>query len=166
MKKAVLLFTMTLLPLLASAQQFRFGYFSMQQVLEQVPAYTVALRDNRRLAAQYKAELSRSEQEFNAKYEDFLSVQASLAPSIRDKRQAELKDLMTRNIAFKQQSDSLVSQALRNAVSPLRAKIMETVRRIGRQEGFAFVANTDNAALPYVNEENGVDISRQIINGL
>ena len=38
---------------------------------------------------------------FNSKYEEFLDGQRSYAKSILEKRQAELRELMEKNIAFK-----------------------------------------------------------------
>ncbi|MDD6552315.1 MAG: OmpH family outer membrane protein [Prevotellaceae bacterium] len=163
MKKLILIFTLMLLPLLASAQQFRFGYFSMEKVLPQVAGYTMARHQVDQLSQQYANELKRAEDEFNAKYEDFLTTQSTLAPSIRDKRQAELKDLLTKNMAFKEQSQKLLEQSEKAAMAPLRQKVYSALARIGEQQGLAFIINNDRGTLPYINAQNGVDVTDQLL---
>ena len=56
------------------------------------------------LRAQYNAELQRVEQDFNTKYEEFLEGQREFPETILRKRQTELKELLERNIAFKNES--------------------------------------------------------------
>ena len=56
------------------------------------------------LRAKYDAETTRSENDFHTKYEEFLEGQRNFAPSILKKRQAELQELLDKNIAFKKGS--------------------------------------------------------------
>ena len=84
--------------------QFKYGYFSYQQTLESMPGYAVAKRNYEGLKAKYEAEMKRAEDEFNAKYEEFLDGQRDFAPAILKKRQAEIKELMEKNLAFKDES--------------------------------------------------------------
>ena len=74
MKKLFLLLFVLALPLLASAQ-IRFGYFSYDTVLKSMPDYLMAQRNIDDLRQKYDNEMKRSEQEFNAKYEEFLDAQ-------------------------------------------------------------------------------------------
>ena len=75
------------------------------------------------------------------------------------KRQAELRELMEKNIAFKAEATRLLQQAENDAYAPLKAKINEEAKKIGKQKGFAFILNTDNNAAPYLNEEMGENIT-------
>ena len=78
-----------------------FGFFSYNEVLEAMPDMTLLKKKMADQRSQYEAELKRAEEEFNKKYEEFLEGQRQFAPSIYKKRQAELTDLMERNMAFK-----------------------------------------------------------------
>ncbi len=48
--------------------------------------------------------MKRATDEFNLKYEAFLDGLKDFAPAIRMKRQAELQELMEKNMAFKQEA--------------------------------------------------------------
>ena len=123
MKKGIFLFLMLLLPIMASAQTaFKFGYLSFEEALKAMPDYAVVQRNMTDLRNKYAAEAKRSEDDFNAKYEQFLDGQRDFAPSILQKRQAELQELMEKNIAFKKESERLLKQAEVDAVGPLKAK--------------------------------------------
>ena len=176
MKKNLLFLAFALSSLTASAQQampateaqqqqvaapapMRFGYFSFDKVFHTMPGYTIAKHNMDELREKYDAETKRVETEFNAKYEEFLDGQRTYAKTILEKRQAELRELMEKNIAFKAEATRLLQQAENDAYAPLKAKINEEAKKIGKQKGFAFILNTDDNAAPYLNEEMGEDIT-------
>lgn len=148
-----------LLPLLASAQQLRFGYFSYQEVIKSMAGYSIAMKHIDDLKKQYDAEMKRVEEEFNKKYEEFLDGQKDFAPSIREKRQAELQEMMEKNIAFKQEARRLIRQAEEEAMAPLKEQLSSVLNALGKDKGYAFIINTDNNTLPFVNDLMGEDIS-------
>ena len=71
------------------------------------------------LRAQYNAELQRVEQDFNTKYEEFLEGQREFPETILRKRQTELKELLERNIAFKNESRRELEKAEAEVIGTL-----------------------------------------------
>lgn len=147
------------MPLMISAQSLRFAYFSYDEVLRSMPEYTLAQRQVDDLKAKYQDEAKRSTDDFSARYEQFLEEQRTLQPSILRKRQAELQDLMDRNVAFKAESDRLLAEAEKKAYAPVHAKLSQAVSEMAREMGYAFVLNADNHAVPYVDAQQGDDIT-------
>lgn len=121
--------------------------------------YSIAMKHIDDLKKQYDEEMKRVEEEFNKKYEEFLDGQKDFAPSIREKRQAELQEMMEKNIAFKQEARRLIRQAEEEAMAPLKEQLSSVLNALGKEKGYAFIINTDNNALPFVNELMGEDIS-------
>lgn len=161
MKKLLFSILFAIMPLLASAQM-RFGYFSYEALLKSMPEYRQAQSNIDDLRQKYEAEMKRAEQDFNAKYEEFLEVQRDLVPSILRKRQTELQDMMNRNIAFKADAQRLLKQAESDTFAPVKRKLDEAIAAAGRKQGYAFIINTDGDACPYVNPEMGEDASEAI----
>ena len=176
MKKNLLFLAFALVALSASAQQsqaektqqpaavaaqpaWSFGYFSFEQVFHTMPGYAIAKHNMDELRSKYDEETKRVENEFNSKYEEFLDGQRSYAKTILEKRQAELRELMEKNIAFKAEANRLLKQAEDEAFAPLKAKVNEEAQKMGKEKGFAFILNTDNNAAPYLNAEMGEDIT-------
>lgn len=178
MKKNLLFLAFALVSLSASAQQnptvgaqqattaaqpaLRFGYFSFEQVFHTMPGYAIAKHNMDELRGKYDEETKRVETEFNSKYEEFLDGQRSYAKSILEKRQAELRELMEKNIAFKAEAARLLKKAEEEAYAPLKAKMNAALQQIGKENGFAFILNTDNNATPYLSAEMGVDITEAL----
>ena len=176
MKKNLLFLALAVVALSASAQQsqaektqqpaavaaqpaWRFGYFIFEQVFHTMPGYAIAKHNMDELRTKYDEETKRVENEFNSKYEEFLDGQRSYAKTILEKRQAELRELMEKNIAFKAEANRLLKQAEDEAFAPLKAKVNEEAQKMGKEKGFAFILNTDNNAAPYLNAEMGEDIT-------
>lgn len=161
MKKLFLLIVLGVLSLTANAQT-RFGYFSFDNVLKSMPDYVMAQRSINDLRQKYDAEMKRAEDEFNSKYEEFLDVQKDLVPAILRKRQAELQEMMQKNINFKNESQRLLKQAEADAFAPVKNKLYDALTKVGQAQGYAFILNTDGDACPYVNPEMGEDATELI----
>ena len=145
------------------AAQPKFGYLSYSKALEAMPDYAVAKKNLESLRAQYEAETKRSEDEFNAKYEDFLDVQKELDTPILRKRQSELQDLLHKSVSFKREAERLLKQAEADMYAPLRKKLDDILRKIATERGYAFILNTDGDALPYVSSLYGEDITTLVM---
>ena len=135
-----------------------FGFISYSAALQQMPEYAIAKRNIADLRIKFDAEAKRSEEEFNKKYEEFLEGQRDFAPSILRKRQSEIQDLMEKNVAFKAEAKRLLEQAEQDAMAPVREKLNQMLTTIGRQRGYAFILNTDNDALPFIDMSQGEDV--------
>ena len=162
MKRRLFLWlAIVLLPLAASAQM-SFGYFSYDEAIKSMPEYALVQENLADLKSKYDQEMKRVEDEFNRKYEDFLDGRNDFAPTILQKRQTELQELLKKNVEFKAEARRLLQQAEEEAFAPLRDKLQRVVARIGAERGYAFILNTDGHACPYVNPEMGEDVSQLI----
>ena len=123
-----------------------------------MPEYAIVQKNLTDLKSKYDAETKRSEDEFNKKYEEFLDGHRDFAPAILQKRQAELQDMMEKNVAFKNESRRLLQQAEKDAYAPLQSKLDALLQRIGKERGYAFILNTDNNALPFVDLVQGENV--------
>jgi outer membrane protein len=153
----------------ASAQEnitMKFGFLSYEAALQSMGEYALVQKQMTDLRTQYEAETKRVEDEFNAKYEDFLEGQREFPKTILQKRQTELQELMQKNIEFKQNSIQELAKAEQEAMAPLRIKLIETLGNIGRERGYAFIVDTDQKALPFINPAMGEDINQLVQNAL
>ena len=124
--------------------------------------YKLAMTELDRLRVQYDKETQRADEEFNAKYEEFLDNYGTLATSIRRKRQTELQQTMEANVRFREESRRLLRQAEEDAIAPLQQKIDAVLSSYAAQNGFDVVLNTDSNACPYLNPAISVDITSSL----
>ena len=152
-----------------SAQEnntFRFGYLSYEAAIQSMPEYAKVQQQMKVLQEQYQAETLRVEDEFNRKYEDFLDGQRDFPRTILQKRQTELQELMEKNIQFKEQGRQELAEAERQAMAPLRIRLIELLSTSGREKGYAVIYDTDTKALPFVNITFGEDINQLVQDAL
>lgn len=149
-----------------STNTFLFGYLSYETALKSMPEYAEVQQKMADLTAQYQAETKRVEDEFNRKYEEFLDGQHEFPKTILQKRQTELQELMEKNIQFKQNSREELAQAEKDALAPLRIRLIEVISAIGREHGYAFVIDTDTKATPFINPDMGEDINQLVQDAL
>ena len=165
MKRFVLLL-LTVISLSASAQTetpvLKFGFISYDAVLQSMEDYAVVETNMAQLQEQYAAEQKRVEDEFNKKYEEFLDGQRDFPQTILQKRQAELQELMEKNIAFKKESQRLLAEAKEKALQPLRNRLADALAKVGSSRGLAFILNTDQNAMPWMNVTMGEDVTEAV----
>lgn len=138
------------------------GYLSYRAVYELLPEYAQAQADFAELKAKYEAEATRSEQEFQRKFAEFLSGQKDFPPSIMRKRQLELQDLMEQSISFREQSRKLLADAERQMQQVVCQRLDAAIRKVGERMGLLFVLNTDDHALPFVHPLASVDVTAEV----
>ena len=162
MKKLILFFLLlATMPALAQSE-LKFGYLSYNAVIQAMPEYAAMQNSMAELRQKYEAEQKRVEDDFNKKYEEFLDGQKSYPKTILQKRQSELQEMLDKNIAFKKESQRLLSQAEEEAMAPIRVRLAEVLDAIGRERGYAFIVNTDEKAALWLNPAMGEDVSAAV----
>jgi len=169
MKRLAIILTSMCIFLSLQAQEnvtFRFGYLSYEAALKSMPDYAVVQQKLADLRQQYQDETLRVEDEFNRKYEEFLEGQREFPKTILQKRQTELQELLDKNIQFKENSRKELEKAEQDLMAPLKIRLIETLGNIGRQNGYAFIIDTDVKALPFINPAMGIDLNQQVQDAL
>lgn len=163
MKKLILFFLLlATMPALAQSE-LKFGYLSYNAVMQAMPEYAAMQNSMAELRQKYEAEQKRVEDDFNKKYEEFLDGQKSYPKTILQKRQSELQEMLDKNIAFKKESQRLLSQAEEEAMAPIRVRLAEVLDAIGLERGYAFIVNIDEKVALWLNPSLGEDITATVI---
>ena len=153
----------------AAPQEVRvpqFGYLSYNEVFEKMPEYQKAKEDFAALKEKYDAEATRAEEEFQRKFAEFLQGQKDFPPSILQKRQAELQDLMDKSVTFRKESRRLLRQAEGELQAPVSTRLNEAIQAVGAELGLIFVLNTDGNSLPFVHPQVGVNVTAPVLQKL
>ena len=166
MKKVIFVAVMVLIGLSGYAQTettgFKFGYLSIDSVLQSMPEYAQMQQDMATMRQQYEAEMKRVEDDFNKKYEEFLDGQKNFPKTILQKRQSELQEMLDKNIAFKKEGLQMLNDTEKTQKDVILMMIDMAVKTIGMQRGYAFILNTDANATPWLNPAMGEDITKAV----
>ena len=165
--KKLILFLLLLATMPAMAQgELKFGFLSYNIVMQAMPEYAAMQNSMAELREKYEAEQKRVENDFNKKYEEFLDGLKNFPKTILQKRQSELQELMERNIRFKEESKKELEQTEKLLLAPLKIRLIEQLGTIARERGYAFIVDTDQKALPYINPSMGEDITLTVQDAL
>lgn len=145
------------------AQKQVFGYLSYSAHLQAMPEYAEVQNSVKRLHDTYDQESKHSEDHFYNLYSEYIIGQKTFPEEIMLKRQKELQTAMELNINFKKEAEKLVRKTERELMATLETKLDAAIAVVARHFKLSFVANTDNHAYPYLNPEDGLDISDYVI---
>lgn len=144
------------------AQQAKIGYYSTKAVLAADVAYQNSMKDIEKLRKQITDELTAAQKDFTEKYELFLEQQADLDDVIRQKRQADLQELLNKNEQFRDESLQRVKQAEEDAIIPAMQRIKDAISNLTQNEQFIIIIDTDKEACPYINPDFSEDITKKL----
>lgn len=143
-----------------------FGYFSYNEALKSMPEYEIAQSTLADLRAKYEAEMKRSEEDFVKRFNEFISGQKSFPENIMLKRQKELQQLMEQSMAFKTEAQQMLLQAEKDLMQPLHKRLTEILQKVGLDNNYAFILNTDSNAYPFINTTGEAEDITEVVTSL
>jgi len=164
MLKKIALVMLLALPMGVFAQNLKFGHIDAQEIITVMPEFTKAQNDIQTLEKQLTAELQRTQEEFNKKYQEFQQAIAkdSLPPNIAERRQKELQDMMQRQEQFQQDAQQQMQKAQNDAMAPIYQKLDNAIKAVGAAEGVIYIFDLARTSIPYVNESQSINLTNKV----
>ena len=164
MLKKIALVMLLALPMGVFAQNLKFGHINAQEIITVMPEFTKAQNDIQTLEKQLTAELQRTQEEFNKKYQEFQQAIAkdSLPPNIAERRQKELQDMMQRQEQFQQDAQQQMAKAQNDAMAPIYQKLDNAIKTVGAAEGVIYIFDLARTSIPYVNESQSINLTSKV----
>ena len=164
MLKKIALVMLLALPMGVFAQNLKFGHINAQEIITVMPEFTKAQNDIQTLEKQLTAELQRTQEEFNKKYQEFQQAIAkdSLPPNIAERRQKELQDMMQRQEQFQQDAQQQMQKAQNDAMAPIYKKLDDAIKAVGAAEGVIYIFDLARTPVAYVNESQSINLTPKV----
>ena len=165
MLKKIALVMLLALPMGVFAQNLKFGHINAQEIITVMPEFTKAQNDIQNLEKQLTAELQRTQEEFNKKYQEFQQAIAkdSLPANIAERRQKELQDMMQRQEQFQQDAQQQMAKAQNDAMAPIYKKLDDAIKAVGAAEGVIYIFDLARTPIPYVNETLSINLTNKVL---
>ena len=160
MLKKIALVMLLALPMGVFAQNLKFGHINAQEIITVMPEFTKAQNDIQTLEKQLTAELQRTQEEFNKKYQEFQQAMAkdSLPANIAERRQKELQDMMQRQEQFQQDAQQQMQKAQTDAMAPIYKKLDDAIKAVG----VIYIFDLARTSIPYVNEAQSINLTNKV----
>ena len=163
MLKKIALVMLLALPMGVFAQNLKFGHINAQEIITVMPEFTKAQNDIQNLEKQLTAELQRTQEEFNKKYQEFQQAIAkdSLPQNIAERRQKELQDMAERQEQFQQEAQQGMQKAQQEKMAPVYQKLDNAIKAVGEAEGVIYVFDLARTQIPYIGAQS-IDLTTKV----
>lgn len=146
MKKLLLLSLMAIVPMFAMAQM-KFATVRLQEIFEMMPETIEANKTLAELAKKYEAENKTIKKEYEIKYTDYVKSRNNMPQNIRARREQELMQISQAIEEFMMVAENDIKQQQELLMLPIKTKLMEAVKAVGDEAGYAFII--DDAQMLY-----------------
>ncbi len=166
MKKILVLAgILTMTACMPVSAQMKLAYFNSEAVMKQLPDAQDAQRQLDKLVADWQADLSKMQEEWKQKFDDYDKRKLIMTDKRRADAEKELRDLDQkiveyRNQKFGQNGDLFNKQ--NELMKPVQDRIFKAVQDVAKEDGYDYVFDkSSDVLLMYTNEK--YDLTQKIL---
>lgn len=155
----VLFFSLLLLVNVQSLQaqvKLKLGHINTNELMAAMPGRDSAQKVLQEYAKSLEDQLTLMNNEFQTKYQDYMTNETSFLEPIKEMKQKELLDLQTRIDDFKTQAQELLSKKETELVQPLIDKAKKAIDEVAVEKGYNYVFDTGTGALIYYQDSDDI----------
>ena len=157
MIKRIALIVLLALPFSIMAQE-KFAYVNVQEIFQVMPELSDVEKTIADLNEEYKLELEKMYEEYYAKAKEFQDNLATMAETIKTRRQSEIVDLENRISTFQQTASQELQQKQMELVSVLRDKIIKATAEVGEENNYTYIFDLSTQSIAY-HSPKAVDVT-------
>ena len=157
MIKRIALIVLLALPFSLMAQE-KFAYVNVQEIFQVMPELSDVEKTIADLNEEYKLELEKMYEEYYAKAKEFQDNLATMAETIKTRRQSEIVDLENRISTFQQTASQELQQKQMELVSVLRDKIIKATAEVGEENNYTYIFDLSTQSIAY-HSPKAVDVT-------
>jgi outer membrane protein len=121
--------------------QVKIAFVNTQEVLTSMPELGEMEKKLADLSESYKKELELMQQEYDKKYQTFLTQQDSLTENIKLQRMRELQDIQGRMENVYQMAQQDVPKKQDELYKPIQQKMVDAIHAVGDEAGVTYILN-------------------------
>ncbi len=129
------------------------AYVNTTELLDQMPEKEQATQQLLTLSENYKKELELMQNEYNKKYSDYITYQASLSENIKLRRMQELTELENRIGQFMELAQEDIENQEKVLLEPLKQKINNAIHAVGIEQRYTVVYDLANPGIAFVSPD-------------
>lgn len=155
----VLFFSLLLLVNVQSLQaqvKLKLGHINTNELMADMPGRDSAQKVLQAYAKSLEDQLTLMNNEFQTKYQDYMTNEASFLEPIKEMKQKELIDLQTRIDDFKAQAQDLLTKKEAELVQPMIDKAKKAIDEVAVEKGYNYVFDTGTGALIYYQDSDDI----------
>ena len=157
MKKIMFIAALALMSLAATAQDFKFGYVDMNELVMLMPEMDAARAQMETAELEAQETYAAMVEEYQTKAQQYQQKAETWTPTIRESKAAELQQIEMRIQEFNQAISQELQQTQQMLQMPIIEKAQNVVNELAKAKGVAFVV--DKAGFLFINEAQAVNLT-------
>ena len=157
MKKILLIAAMAFMSLAATAQNFKFAYVDMNELVMLMPEMDAAREQMQTAELEAQETYAAMGEEYQTKAQQYQQKAETWTPTIRESKAAELQQIEMRIQEFNQAISQELQQTQQMLQMPILEKAQKVVDELAKAKGVAFVV--DQAGFLYIDETQAVNLT-------
>ncbi len=129
------------------AQKAKFGHIDSNELLSAMPERAQAQKQLQEFSKQLENQLAVMNQEFQTKYQDYVTHQDSLSMSIKQLKEEELQSLQQRIQNFQQTAQQDLQKKEQELLQPIIDKAKNAIKEVAKEKGYTWVFDTSVGSL-------------------
>ena len=163
MLKKIVIGILSVLPISMMAQnstELKFGHVNSQEVMMEMPQMKDAQTQLEGLAKQYESELTKMNEEYQKKVQDFQALK-DVDEAIKKSRVDEITALEQRITLVKQTANEQIQKKQEALVAPIVEIVKKAIKEVGDENGFFYIYDQSVPAILYYSPKS-VDITQML----
>jgi outer membrane protein len=158
MKKFILILASALFASCLFAQTgLKLGHINSQELLAAMPESDSAQVKLEKAAKELQNQIELMQVEFNTKYQDYVSKQATYSELIRQTKETELQEMNQRIQSFQQQAEQDMQKQRTDIFKPVLDKANKAISDVAKENNFTYILDLTAGTVIY-HSENSIDI--------
>jgi len=160
MKKTVVILAVALVCICntktTNAQALKLGYVDTETILKQLPDALEADRKLKDVAIKYQDTLKKFEDDLKTRYEAYKKQEAMMTPDAKKKEEDQLKGIQQVFLQYQEEKFGQTGEIARlreSFMTPIREKILTTIKEVAKEEKINFVFDRTNPGLLYADDK-------------
>jgi outer membrane protein len=128
-------------------KQYKFGHIDSNQLLSIMPERASAKTEMDNYAKQLENTLTQMQNEFQRKYQEYMSSVDSLSPLIKQTKETELQEMQQRMQTFQQTAQQDLSKKENELLQPIIDKARKAIDEVAAEGGFIYIFDTSSGVV-------------------
>lgn len=141
---------------LSEAQTQKIGYVDTEVILKQLPEAQEADKKLKDIATKYQDTLVAMQKDLSEKLEQYKKQESMMTPDAKKKEEDMLKNIQQSMMQYQEEKFGNTGEIRRmqeNFLTPIRDRILLTIKEVSRDEKFNFILDKVNPAILYADDK-------------
>lgn len=132
----------------------KLGHINTQEILLNMPERASAQATIESQAAEYESEMTRMQQELQAKFAEYQGKSETWPVAIRQQKERELQALDQGLQEFGMTVQNELTQLEQELLVPMIERVQNAINEVGSENGYAYIFDTSTGATVYIGGQD------------